>query len=37
MQKWIANITEDLMKTIEPKNAATFLVNLSNQEIRVVS
>lgn len=37
MQKWIANITEDLMKTIEPRKAATFLVNLSNQEIRVVS
>ena len=37
MQKWIANITEDMMKTIEPKKAATFLVNLINQEIRVVS
>ncbi len=37
MQKWIANITEDLMHTIEPRKAATFLANLSNQEIRVVS
>lgn len=36
-QKWLANITEDLMRTIEPRKAATFLVNLSNQEIRVVS
>lgn len=37
MQKWWANITNDLMLTVEPKKAKTFLVNLMNQEIRVVS
>lgn len=37
MQKWIANITNDLMQTIEPNKAQTFLVNLMNQEIRVRS
>ena len=37
MQKWMANMTNDLMRTIEPKKAQTFLINLMNQEIRVCS
>jgi len=37
MQKWLANMTNDLMATIEPKKAHTFLVNLMHQEIRVRS
>lgn len=37
MQKWFEHITNDIMLTIEPKKAKTFLVNLMNQEIRVVS
>ena len=37
MQKWLANITEDLMQTIEPKKSLLFLKNLMNQQIRVVS
>lgn len=37
MQKWLENMTNDLMLTIEPKKAQTFLVNLMHQQIRVVS
>lgn len=37
MQKWLENMMDDLMRTIEPKKAATFLVNLMNQQIRVVN
>lgn len=37
MQTWAANITNDIMLTIEPKKAQTFLVNLQNQEIRAVN
>lgn len=37
MQKWLENMTNDLMLTIEPKKAQTFLVNLMRQQIRVVS
>lgn len=37
MQKWLENMTNDIMLTIEPQKAQTFLVNLMNQEIRVVS
>lgn len=37
MQTWLANMTNDLMLTIEPKKAQTFLINLRHQQIRVVS
>ena len=37
MQTWFANMTNDLMLTVEPKKAQTFLINLQNQEIRVVN
>ncbi len=37
IQKWLANMTEDVMQTIEPKRRKTFLVNLMNQQVRVVS
>ena len=37
MQKWIENITNDIMLTIDPKRATTFLMNLMYQQIRVVS
>lgn len=37
MQTWLAKMTNDLMQTIEPKKAEAFLVNLMNQQIRVVS
>lgn len=37
MQKWIANMTDSLMQTIEPVKQRTFLLNLMNQQIRVVS
>lgn len=37
MKTWMANITNDLMLTIEPKKAEAFLLNLMNQQIRVVS
>lgn len=37
MQKQLANMTNDIMTTIEPKKAHNFLVNLMNQEIRVCS
>lgn len=37
MQKWLANMTDSLMQTIEPVKQRTFLVNLMNQQIRVVS
>ena len=36
-QKWFADLTEDIMVTIDPEKAQTFLVNLMNQQIRVVS
>lgn len=37
MQKWLANMTDSLMQTIEPAKQRTFLLNLMNQQIRVVS
>lgn len=37
VQRWMANITNDLMLTVEPRKAQTFLVNLKHKEIRVVS
>jgi len=37
MQKWLANMTDDIMQTIEPAKQRTFLMNLTNQQIRVVS
>ena len=37
MQTWTANITNDIMLTVEPKKAQTFLINLGRQQIRVVS
>lgn len=37
MQKWLANMTENIMQTIEPAKQRTFLMNLTNQEIRVVN
>lgn len=37
MQKWLASITNEIMTTIEPRRAEIFLLNLMNQEIRVVS
>lgn len=36
-QKWFADLTNDIMLTIEPEKAETFLVNLTRQQIRVVS
>lgn len=37
MQKWLENTTNDIMLTIDPQRAKTFLVNLMHQQIRVVS
>lgn len=37
IQKWLANMTDSLMQTIEPAKQRTFLLNLMNQQIRVVS
>lgn len=37
MQKWLENMTNDIMLTIDPKRAVLFLVNLRNQHIKVVS
>ena len=37
MQKWLENMTNDIMQTIDPQRATTFLVNLMNQQIRVVN
>ena len=37
MQKWLENMTNDIMLTIDPQRATTFLVNLMHQQIRVVS
>lgn len=37
IRKWMDNIVDDLMETIDPKRRQTFLLNLRNQEIRVVS
>lgn len=37
IQKWLSSITNEIMTTMDEKRAKTFLLNLMNQEIRVVS
>lgn len=37
VQAWMGRIVNDLMNTIEPRKRNLFLVNLWNQEIRVVN